>query len=180
MCSQAAELCEHATADVAGERPLAAVRLEVDPEVTGRLEAPGAQVAVVRPLQRVLLLMREQVGDGAHQLVAPCARARDGTRVRLHVCAKRLRARLGGVARDARQAFASPFRVLVHRLLVQLQGAPLDVTLAARLAAEGLLTSVHALVALQGVALVEALPAKLTTVRLLPCVYADVALQVAR
>lgn len=181
MCFQAAELREHATAGVTGERPLAAVRLEVDPEVTGRLEAPAAKFAAVRSLHGVLLLVPAQVGDGADRLVALCARTREGRRMRLHVCAKRLRAGLGGVAHDARQGgLLLLFCIPVHCLLVQLQGAPLDEALATGVTAEGLLTRVHALVALQGVALVEALPAKLTPVRLLPRVYADVALQVPR
>lgn len=70
MRFQAAELCERVTADVAGERPLAAVRLQVDLEVTGRLEALVAQAAAVRPLHRVLQLVRAQVGDGADLLLA--------------------------------------------------------------------------------------------------------------
>lgn len=94
--------------------------------------------------------------------------------------AKRLRAGLGGVAHDARQgALVLLHRVLMQRLLVHLQGPPLDEAHAAGVAAEGSLAGVCALVVLQGVALVEALPTELTTERLLPRVYADVALQVA-
>lgn len=88
MCFQAAVLRERATAGVTGEGPLAAVRLEVDLEVTGRLEALAAQAAAVRPLDRVVLLVRAQVGDGADLLAAECARARKGRRVRLEVLAE--------------------------------------------------------------------------------------------
>lgn len=181
MRFQAAELCERVAADVACKRPLAAVRLDVDLEVAGQLEAPAAQAAAVGPLHRVVLLVREQVADGADLMVAPRARVREGRRVRLQVFAKRLLAGFGGVAHDARQgAGVLVPRVGVHCILVQLQGALLDEALAAGVAGEGPLTGVHALVVLQGVALVEALAAKLTPERLLPSVYADVALQVAR
>lgn len=101
--------------------------------------------------------------------------------MRLQVLVERLRAGLGGVARDARRGALVLLRpVLVQRLLVQLQGPPLDEAHAAGVAAEGPLAGVRALVVLQGVALVEALTAELATERLLPRVYADVALQVAR
>lgn len=96
--------------------------------------------------------------------------------MRLEVLAKSFHAGLGGVACDACQGVLA----LVQRLLVQLQGAPLDETLAAGVTAEGTLTSVHPLVVLQGVALVEALPTNLTPKWLLPRMYADMALQVAR
>lgn len=59
-----------------------------------------------------------------------------------------------------------------------LQGALLDETFAAGLAAEGPLAGVYPPVALQSVRLVEAFVTGLTFVRLLPCVYAQVALQV--
>lgn len=88
MCFQAAVLRERVTAGVAGERPFAAVRLEVDLEVTGRLEALAAQAAAVRPLDCVVLLVRAQVGDGADLLAAERARARKGRRVRLEVLAE--------------------------------------------------------------------------------------------
>lgn len=78
MCFQAAELCERVTAGVAGKRPLAAVRLQVDLEVTGRLEALVAKAAAVRPLHCVLLLVRAQVGHGADLMAAQPARTREG------------------------------------------------------------------------------------------------------
>lgn len=56
-------LCEHTPADVAGEGPLPAVRLQVNLQVTGRLEALPAEPTAVRPVHCVVLLMRPQVSD---------------------------------------------------------------------------------------------------------------------
>lgn len=78
-------LCKHATADVAGEGPLPAVRLQVDLQVTGRLEALPAEAAAVRPVHRVVLLVQAQVGDGAEPPAADHAHARDSRRVCLEV-----------------------------------------------------------------------------------------------
>ena len=61
---------------------------------------------------------------------------------------------------------------------MHLQGALLDETLTAGLAAEGTLTCVYPLVAFQRVGLVEAFTTRLAPERLFPCVYAQVALQV--
>lgn len=168
-------LRKRATADVTGKRPLAAVCLQVNLEVTGRLEALAAQPTAVRPVDCVVLLVRAQVGNGAEPLAAEHARARNGRRVCLEVFSKGVHAGRRGAACNARQ------RVLaqVRGLLVQLQGALLDETLAAGLAAEGTLASVQPLVVFQSVALVEALAASLAPERLFPRVYAEMALQVA-
>lgn len=168
-------LRERATADVAGERPLAAVCLQVNLEVTGGLEALAAQPAAVRPVDCVVLLVRAQVGDGAEPLAAEHARARNGCRMRLEVFAKGVHAGHCGAACNARQRVIAQ----VRRLLVQLQGALLDETLAASLAAEGTLASVQPLVVFQSVALVEALATSLAPEWLFSRVYAEMALQVA-
>ena len=80
-------LCEHAPTDVAGERPLPAVRLHVDLQVTGRLEALPTEPAAVRPVHRVVLLVRAQVSDGTQTPAAEHARARNSRCVRLEVFA---------------------------------------------------------------------------------------------
>lgn len=80
-------LCEHAAADVAGEGPLAAVRLQVNLEVTGRLEALPAESAAVRPLHRVVLLVRAKVGDGAESPPAQDARTGNSCRMSLEMFA---------------------------------------------------------------------------------------------
>lgn len=80
-------LCEHATADIAGEGPLAAVRLQVNFEVTGRLETLPAESAAVRPVHRVVLLVRAQVSDGAETPATEHTRTRNGCRVSLEVFA---------------------------------------------------------------------------------------------
>lgn len=54
---KAAVLCKRAPADVAGKGPLPAVRLQVNLQVTGRLETLAAEPAAVRPVHRVLLLV---------------------------------------------------------------------------------------------------------------------------
>lgn len=80
-------LREQTSADLAGERPLAAVSLQVDLQVAGRLEALPTDSAAVRSLQRVLLLVFPQLRDGAQALVAVHTAARDGHGVRLGVLA---------------------------------------------------------------------------------------------
>lgn len=173
---QAALLREQAPADLAGIRPLAAVRLQVDLQVAGRLEALPADAAAVRPLHRVLLLVLAQLCDGAEALFAVHAHARDGRRVRLGVLAQRHDAGHLGAARDAGEF---PL-VLVSGPLVRLQGVLLDKRLAAGFAAEGTLPGVQPLVCFQRVGLVEAFAARFAFVRLLAGVYAQVALQVPR
>lgn len=57
MRFEAAVLCERATANVAGEGPLPAVRLQVNLQVTGRLETLPAEPTAVRPVHCVVLLV---------------------------------------------------------------------------------------------------------------------------
>lgn len=83
-------LCEPATADVAGEGLLPAVRLQVNLQVTRRLKALPTEAAAVRPLHRVVLLVRAQVSDGAEPLAAQQTNTRKSRRVRLEVFAKRV------------------------------------------------------------------------------------------
>lgn len=85
-------LCKQATTDVAGEGPLPAVRLQVNLQVTGRLETLPAEPTAVRPVHRVVLLVRAQVGDGAEPPAAEHARTWNSRRVRLEVFAKRVHA----------------------------------------------------------------------------------------
>lgn len=168
-------LCKRAPADVAGEGPLPAVRLQVNLQVTGRLEALAAEPAAVRPVHRVLLLVRAQVGDRVEPLAAEHARARNSRRVHLEVLAKRIHAGHLGAARHARQRVLTRVRVL----LMNLQGALLDETFATGVAAEGTLAGVRPLMVFQRVRLVEAFATSFTPERLFPRVYAQVALQVA-
>lgn len=91
-----------ATADVAGKRPLAAVCLQVNLEVTGRLEALAAQPTAVWLVDCVVLLVRAQVSDGAEPLATEHARARNGCCVRLEVFAKGVHAGRCGAACNAR------------------------------------------------------------------------------
>lgn len=178
MRLEAAVLRERAPTDVAGEGLLPAVRLQVDLQVAGRLEALPTQPAAVWPVHRVVLLVRAQVRDGAEPPATEDTRARDGCHVRQQVFAQRADAGHRGAARHARCTCQLLPLARVH-LLVRLQGALLDETLAARVAAEGPLAGVDPLVALQGVRLVEALPARLAPERLLARVDAQVALQVS-
>lgn len=92
MRLEAAVLREHAAADVAGEGPLPAVRLQVDLQVTGRLEALPAEAAAVRSVHGVLLLVCAQLRDGAQSHPAQRANARYGRRVRQQVLAQRAHA----------------------------------------------------------------------------------------
>lgn len=87
------------TADLAGERLLAAVRHQVDPQVTGRLEALLTDAAAVKPVHGVELvhgvkpvhgvgpLVLAQLQDGAEQEAAAHARARNCCGVRLEMFA---------------------------------------------------------------------------------------------
>lgn len=83
-------LRKHATADVAGEGPLPAVRLQVNLQVTGRLEALPAEPTAVGPVHCVVLLVRAQVGDGVEPPAAEHASTRNIRRMRLEVFAKRV------------------------------------------------------------------------------------------
>lgn len=170
-------LCEHASADVAGEGLLPAVRLQVNLQVTGRLEALPTEPAAVRPVHRVVLLVRAQVCDGAEPPAADHTRTGDGGRVGLEVFPERVHAGHRGAARHAGQRPLPG--AWVGGLLVHLQGTLLDETLAAGLTAEGALPSVDPLMALQSVRLVEALATSLTPEGLFPRVDAQMALQVS-
>lgn len=88
MRFKAAVLCKHAATDVAGERPLATVCLQVNLQVTGRLETLPAEPTAVRSVHCVLLLMRAEVGDGAEPPAAEDTRTRNGGGVRLEVFAQ--------------------------------------------------------------------------------------------
>lgn len=80
-------LREHVTADLAGERLHAAVRLQVDPQVAGRLEALATDAAAVRLVHSVALLVLPQLRDGAEPAAAARTRAGNGRGVRLEVLA---------------------------------------------------------------------------------------------
>lgn len=122
MRFQAAQLSEHAAADFAGVRFLPAVRLQVNLQVTGRLEALPAEAAAVRPNHRVVLLVRAQVGDGAELQAAERTAAGDRRRVSLEVFAQRGHAGHRGATRHARQHpyLSACMPAFVHRLLVHL------------------------------------------------------------
>lgn len=103
MRFKAAVLCKHATADVAGEGPLPAMRLQMNLQVAGRLETLPAELTAVRPVHSVVLLVRAQLSDGAESQATEHARAWNGGSMRLEVFAKRVYAGHRGPARHARQ-----------------------------------------------------------------------------
>lgn len=96
-------LREPAAADLAGERPLAAVHLGVNLQVAGGLEALPAHAAAVGSVHGVVLLVQAQLRDGAEPLAADGAGAGDAHRMRLQVFAKGVHTCDGFAARHAGQ-----------------------------------------------------------------------------
>lgn len=92
VCFEAALLGEHASTNVAGERLLSTVSFQVDLEVTGRFESFTAEPTAVRSVYRMLLLVRAQVGDGAHLLAAQHTCTGNSGSVRLKVFPERIHA----------------------------------------------------------------------------------------